>query len=114
MHRRDTFSAIAALASTPIVAACSSDDDDNKNATASCDGAGATTTNVQSHTHRLCVPAKDLGTPPAGGETYVTSTDAGHSHSFMLTQTQLDSIAKGDAVTLTSSVNQGHSHDVTL
>jgi hypothetical protein len=63
------------------------------------------------HTHELCVPASDLGSPPAGGTTYTTSTTQGHFHGVSLTQAQLAVVNQGGTVTITTTVIDKHTHD---
>ena len=113
MLRRDTFSAFAVLLMIPVTA-CSSGDDDSGTGAGSCNGVGATTTNVSGHTHFVCVPLADLDSPPSAGKTYVTTNVQGHTHSITLTADQLTSIANGQSVAVTTTTDQGHSHDVTL
>ncbi len=113
MRRRDAFSAFVVLTLVPVTA-CSSGDDDSGTSSGSCDGVGATTTNVSNHTHFVCVSTADLTNPPAGGQTYTTTNVQGHAHSITLTAAQLMSIASGQSVMVTTTTDAGHSHDVTL
>jgi hypothetical protein len=77
-------------------------------------GLASTSSNVAEHVHRLCVPYADLESPPQAGQTYMTSTDGNHIHLVTLTFQQLTQIGQGMEVTVTSSINSGHSHDHTL
>ncbi len=115
MRRRETFSAIAAFVLVPMLeTACSSGDDDSCSSSNSCNGVGATTTNVSSHTHFVCVAMADLDNPPSGGQTYTTTNVQAHTHSITLSADQLTSIAGGGSVTVTTTLNAAHTHDVTL
>jgi hypothetical protein len=114
MRRRETFALLPSFAVLAVTSCSSGDDDGAQSASTQCDGAGATTTNVQGHTHFVCVRLADLNDPPADGKTIVTTNDAGHTHSITLTAAQLTTVAGGDRVTLTTTNDAGHTHDVTL
>lgn len=113
MRRRDTFALMSSFALIAVTA-CSGGDDDSAQNGSKCDGAGATTTNVQGHTHFVCVPLADLNSPPTDGQTYVTTNNSGHTHSLTLTAAQLTSIASGETVTVTTTNDAGHTHAATL
>ena len=122
LNRREfltsTGSGIVTLLLTPILAACGSDDSGGTSTSVvpttptptGCDGAGETSTEVDGHTHTLCVPASDLTSPPAGGATYSTSIDAGHDHAVSLSQAQLTTVENGGSVNVTTTTVSGHTH----
>ena len=111
MQRREVFTGFVLLALTPVALACSSSED---NETHTCNGAGATTTNDDGHTHFVCVAKADLDSPPLAGATYTTTNDSGHTHRVTLTADQLASIAAGQGVTVATTTDSGHLHHVTL
>ncbi len=113
MRRRDSFALLSSFALIAVTA-CGGGDDDSAQDGSKCDGAGATTTNVQGHTHFVCVALADLNDPPTDGKTYVTTNNSGHTHSITLTAAQLTSIASGESVTVTTTNDAGHTHEVTL
>jgi hypothetical protein len=94
----------------PVATSCGSDNP------SACQGTGGTSTPAGDgpHTHTLCVPVADLTNPPASGRTYLTSSADGHSHSILITQQQLQTIAANQGITLTTAATLGHSHDFTL
>lgn len=44
---------------------------------------------VNGHFHRCTIPGRDITSAPPEGRTYTSTTDAGHSHTVTLNQTQL-------------------------
>ena len=122
--------ATVTLVLTPIVTgACSSSSGNgggmpssstNPTQPAGCDGVEETSTLVESHVHTVCVPARDLTSPPASGATYTTSSTSSHTHAVSLSAAQLVAIEAGSTVTVTSSnvvdpVNGAlHAHDFTI
>ena len=103
----------------PIASSCSSSTygGSGKQASAdaaSCDGIDSTGTVVQSHTHEVCVPSSDLASPPAAGATYTTTNVSAHTHTVTLTQAQLQQIAAGGTVAVTSSTVEAHTHDFAI
>lgn len=57
------------------------------------------------HTHVLCMATADLTNPPVEGRTVTTSVDGGHSHKVTLTRDQLVSINSGNTVVVTSTTD---------
>jgi hypothetical protein len=104
---------MATLILVPLVG-CSDDDGSpagpGNGGSSGCQGVESTGTNSGGHIHTVCVPDSDLSSPPSGGGTYQTSSDAGHTHSITLSQAQLQTIEGGGSVTVTSS-SAGHTHD---
>src|SRR5947208_13643671 len=70
---------------------------------------------VNGHAHSANVPASDQLHPAA--TTYTSSTTSGHAHLLTLTADQLEAIASGGSVTVTSTVSTvtgNHQHDFTF
>ncbi len=84
-------------------AGCGSSSSGSSGPGGSCDGIEDTSTVTNNHTHTLCTLTSDLTNPPAAGVSYTTSTNAGHNHTVMLSQAQLQSIESGMSVTVTTS-----------
>ena len=63
------------------------------------------------HSHTVTVPLSDLTSTT--GRSY-TSTATDHTHMVTLTAGQLSAINGGAAVTVTSSLNSGHTHAFTF
>lgn len=80
----------------------------------SCDGTESTSSLTGNHTHTLCVPASDLSSPPANGNTYMTSSSSGHTHAVLLSMQQLQMIEMGQTVMVTTSLVQGHTHNFNI
>jgi hypothetical protein len=97
------------------VAACSGTSS-STTATGACNGAFSTSTTNVGHNHTLCVSAVDLASPPAGGQTYISSANGSgpHTHTVTLSQTQLSQIQAGQSVTVTSTNSAGHTHDFAI
>jgi hypothetical protein len=82
-----------------------------------CNGASDTSTAVPDpqamemlHTHTVCVPAGDLSQPPAGSNTYTTSTTLGHTHTVTISADELQNLGAMMVVTVTSSTVLDHEH----
>lgn len=115
MLTRREFLSTATVTLLLVPIACSSNNGSygtgsSTNPTEPCDGAGATSSVTQGHTHMICVPASDLSSPPAAGAQYTTTSANGHTHTVSLTQDQLTSIARGETVNVTTSSTNGHTH----
>jgi hypothetical protein len=100
----------------------------------------ATSNTADGHVHTITLLSKDLATPPAAGVTYTSSITSNHTHTVTLTTQQLNEIQNGGSVSvtssstvnpadgvnhshvwlltrsliITSSVNDGHTHDITI
>jgi hypothetical protein len=75
----------------------------------------ATSTVVNNHSHTVTIPAGDQLHP--ADMTYTSSSTLNHTHSVTLTASQLQTLASGGTVTVTSSVSPvtgNHSHDFTF
>jgi hypothetical protein len=62
--------------------------------------------------HALDVPAADVNA--GAGMTYDIQGQSAHNHTVMLTAAQMATLASGGQVEVTSSVELGHSHPVTI
>ena len=70
---------------------------------------------VNGHAHTANVPASDQLHPAP--TTYTSSTSSGHAHMLTLTAAQLEAIASGGSVTVSSTVSTvtgNHQHDFTF
>jgi hypothetical protein len=93
-------------------AGCGSSSSGSSGPSGSCDGIEDTSTVTNNHTHTLCTLTSDLTNPPTAGVTYTTSTNAGHNHTVMLSQAQLQSIESGGSVTVTTSSPYPHNFTI--
>lgn len=73
-----------------------------------------TSTSAQSHTHTVTIQKTEVDTPPTGGISRQTFTSGGHSHTFTMTQDQLNSVKNGTSVQIETSVESSHSHAFTI
>jgi hypothetical protein len=117
MQTRREFLTGATVMLVLVPIGCSGGGNDTSTSTQSnepsCDGAGATSTLAGNHTHFVCVPAVDLSNPPPTGNSYTSTESQNHKHNISLTQAQLQSIASGQTVTVTSG-GPNPVHDFTL
>lgn len=106
------------LTLTPI--ACSSSSSDGGATTSTnptlpgCDGVGQTSTTVQGHTHAVCVDMASIDAAPIAGVAFTTTITLGHDHQITLTQAQLQTLARGATVDVTTSTVDGHAHGFRL
>jgi hypothetical protein len=92
-----------------LTAACGGDDDDD---TATNNGGACTTEIASNHGHALTISATDKMTGAA--KEYDIKGSADHSHMVSLSADDFADLASGTIVIVTSSTNEGHSHDVTI
>ncbi len=111
LSRRRFVTETVILTLIPSAVGCSDDDDEGGDG---CDGAGATSSAADGHTHTVCVASADLTNPPASGARYTTSSTDGHTHEIELSADQLTQIAGGSNVTVTTTVTESHSHTFML
>ena len=111
LSRRRFVTETVILTLIPVAVGCSDDDDGGGG---SCNGAGATSSMADGHTHTVCVASADLMDPPSSGARYTTSSDDGHTHEIELAADQLAEIAGGSSVTVTTTVTESHSHTFML
>lgn len=73
------------------------------------------TTSIEAgHQHVLRFAKSVLDTPPQGGLELRTSTEAGHNHAVTVTAPELQTLREGAAVNKTTTLNDGHSHTLTM
>jgi hypothetical protein len=87
---------------------CGSDDDDGGDGSAT--GCGSTIS--ANHGHTLTVPQADVDA--AADKSYDITGSAAHQHTVMVTAAHFATLANGESVTITSSTDASHSHDVTI
>jgi hypothetical protein len=83
-------------------------------------------TSANNHSHTLTVQKTDVESPPAAGISGITSSASAssgyssvpHTHTYALTQGQLQSVMGGGSVVITSGITAdatgNHSHDFTI
>jgi hypothetical protein len=96
---------LAALGTVPFVAGCPAPDD-----TGACD-MDPDVTIAGNHGHMLDVPLADV----ADGDrvTYDIRGSADHTHTVTLSAEDFERLQGGGEVTVSSSVEDGHSHEIT-
>jgi hypothetical protein len=108
---RRKFAVVSSLTLLPVTLACGSSDDDTLEG---CDGAGAVSTVDDGHSHTVCIPASDMARMPTVPLLYTTSTADGHTHQLTLSPEQIATLAGSGTVEVTTTVDAGHQHGVTL
>jgi hypothetical protein len=102
------------LIMTPLAIACGGGGGDDADTSRACSGAGANSSVVENHSHFVCVAAADIMAPPSAGATYSTTMADGHMHDVSLSADELAALGANEAVTITSSTEDGHSHQFVL
>lgn len=69
-----------------------------------------TSSSDQGHTHTVRISKSEVQSPPSAGISRSTSSASGHTHAFAMTQTQLMDCNNGATITITTSIDTGHSH----
>lgn len=69
-----------------------------------------TSSTDQGHSHTVIISQSEIENPPAGGISRSTSSSDGHTHTFSMTQAELQSVKSGNTVEVSDSVVSGHSH----
>jgi hypothetical protein len=69
---------------------------------------------AQSHFHTFGVDDASFTAPPAAGVSGDTSTDELHSHTVSISSDQLQQVATGQSVMVTTSSTSGHTHVFTF
>jgi hypothetical protein len=64
-----------------------------------------TSSRILDHSHTVTIRTDSVNAPPATGVTYETSVNEDHSHQITLTQEQLRSLARGDIVAVQTTSN---------
>ena len=118
LTRRELLSQSTVLLLLVPVAACSGNSASSvvqaSDDASACDGVFEISTVDNNHDHSLCVPTTDFTNPPTTGMTYTTSINQGHYHTVTLTQTQLQTINSGGAVTVTTNPPVAYPHNFTI
>lgn len=70
----------------------------------------STSSCVQDHVHMVTLAMADTTTPPAGGDSLDTTVAVDHLHHVALSVAQLQAIAAGSTVSVSSTVANGHQH----
>ena len=97
-------SGLAAMSTVPFIAGCPADD------TGACD----TDPDVEiagNHGHRLDVPLADVA--DGARVTYDIQGSADHTHTVTLTRQDFERLKGGGEATVSSSIDEGHSHEIT-
>jgi hypothetical protein len=101
----------ALLGSGFVLVSCSSDGGSDPNGGGACTNAVAGDVDASpGHGHSM----DDVCQEDAGGSLNLTLTGNGHTHSISLSATQVDNILAGLPVTVTSTNNSAHTHDVSF
>ncbi len=66
------------------------------------------------HTHTITIQKTEVDAPPANGINRQTSSGSGHTHSFVMTQAQLQDVLAGTPVVITSGDTSAHTHNFTI
>jgi hypothetical protein len=70
--------------------------------------------NVQSHFHTFALDDAALTAPPAAGVSGDSGTAQSHTHSVTISSDQLQQVATGQSVMVTTSSTGGHTHVFTF
>jgi hypothetical protein len=108
MITRKTFLGLAAGGTVALLQACGGDSNDHP-APASCGASGVEISN--NHGHALVVPVADLSATT--DKTYTIVGTSNHDHTVRLTAAQFEVLRTGGSVTVTSSTEFSHGHQVT-
>lgn len=93
------------------IVGCSSDGGSDPNGGGPCTNAvGGDVDASPGHTHSI----DDVCQEDAGATLNLTLTGNGHTHTISLSSTQVDNILAGNPVTVASSNNGSHMHDVSF
>ncbi|MCA9667003.1 MAG: hypothetical protein KC503_15495 [Myxococcales bacterium] len=109
LSRKDFLLSIAAVSGVGALLAACGGDDNNQNPSQGGCSASAITAN---HGHTMTVTKADVAA--AANKTYDIKGSSGHAHSVTLTAADFAQLAGGAAVTVTSTNDAGHTHDVTV
>ena len=115
---RQTFirGALGVCTAGLLSAACGGDDDDDSNGGGGSGGGGSGTacgTSIaMNHGHQMTVSAADR--MAAADKTYDIAGSSDHSHTVELTAEDFTDLAGGTILSVTSSFDNGHDHEVTI
>jgi hypothetical protein len=116
ISRKDFLKMGAATGATVslVLIGCGGDDDDYGGSGGSGGGSSSPCSAdiVANHGHVLSIPAADLDATT--DKTYDIQGSAPHTHSVTFTAAQMAELKGGASVTVTSSVESSHSHDVSV
>lgn len=103
---------LTAAAATTTLLGCGGDDDGGGNGpgTKSCGSSGNDI--ADNHGHSLSIPAADLDSTTE--KTYAIKGSSPHSHSVTLTANHLAQLKGGQSVTVPSTTELAHAHDLTV
>jgi hypothetical protein len=117
MTRRSLVGLLVALPVGLFIVHCGSDDTPPNAAAAAPLRVGTqtiyTSSSTNSHTHTFSIDDSAIVEPPAAGLTGPTSTDAGHSHDVSIPMADVQQIAMGQSVEITTT-GGGHAHVFTF
>lgn len=119
--RKTTVGLLIGIPAVSILG-CSSDDDGggpNPNPTPTdknCveNGTNTSVSSADNHTHNLTVPKEDVSA--GASKTYDLSLSADHIHQVTLSAANFQALkdSPNQSITLTSTLNSGHNHNVTV
>jgi hypothetical protein len=73
-----------------------------------------TTSFVQAHSHTFGIETSAFASPPTGGVAGSTSDDGAHTHAVAVSMADLQSVAAGQTIKVTTGLAAGHTHVLTL
>ena len=116
IDRRDFLVSLMLIPLGAAVAGCGEDKAAPPGSDASCDGIDGVSTEIDNHTHTICVAQAILDKPPKANVEITTDQVAEeHTHTITLTEEQITTLAEGSgALTLTTSEVYQHTHQFTL
>ena len=73
-----------------------------------------TSNTVNGHNHNITISKTEVQSPPTAGISRSTSSGPGHSHTFAMTQSQLQDVMNGTAEGISTGTTDSHSHEFTI
>ncbi|MCX6560771.1 MAG: hypothetical protein NTZ26_09705 [Candidatus Aminicenantes bacterium] len=73
-----------------------------------------TSSTTDSHSHTFVVQKTEVDAPPTTGISRQTGSTNGHTHTFTMTQADLQNVLAGTPVTVTTGDTSAHHHDFTI
>jgi hypothetical protein len=119
MNRQTFLGTLVILPIGTFLVHCSSTSSGSSNASAAPPTKSGTLTtytssNVQSHVHTFMLDDMSVAAPPSAGVSGATSAEQSHSHLVSISSDQLQQIATGQSITVTTSSVSGHTHVFTF